>query len=665
MRRLSQGERCAHSSPTANRANKIATDVEGIFRVSGSAKRIKDLQEIFDSPERYGKGLDWTGYTVHDAANVFRRYLNQLPEPIVPLEFYDRFREPLKTYQRESQSNAQAPESGQLDYPQAVAAYQQLIRELPPLNRQLLLYILDLLAVFASKSDLNRMPSPNLSAIFQPCSISHPQHDMAPEEYKLSQDVLVFLIENQDHFLFGMTGTAADEQTLKDVEAGPAPRIPYSNSNSNSKPRRSASSASAGQEGPRKYDGLRRNVSVSSKQSAKTNPGSFTGIGVHRSNTVPTKMSPAAKLSKSEPAPAPAAVVTPAPVATSAESKPVETATPVTETPKPAAETATPGVAYQHSATHGPVPRSRRSVSEKQHLEGLPIDTPPPPVVTPTKERRLTSFFSKSPPPTDRQPNRLKKKRAPENTNDSARSSSASLAADPCPDVAADDGGTTPKPSHTSNPEPTQPEQSQENGLLQADNRRPHGSRTPSTYSHSSVTDQSEAEPADGRKHRRSLFHRSPKRSSEQVGLGVASPPLAAEQSTSSVGTGEKTELPDPSNQLLSLNAEVSTSSKDSSKDSHEHERKSVFGRFKAKVTRDKDRDDREKSKSPTSDARRAMSPDGGDQEKSSSDGPKDAEPVSCPVSPIPEEPITPVAQESPRVPETAAPSSPGTATAS
>ncbi|EFR01945.1 rho-GTPase-activating protein 5 [Nannizzia gypsea CBS 118893] len=73
-----------------------ATDVEGIFRLSGSAKRIKDLQEIFNSPDRFGKGLDWTGYTVHDAANILRRYLNQLPEPIVPLDFYERFREPLR-----------------------------------------------------------------------------------------------------------------------------------------------------------------------------------------------------------------------------------------------------------------------------------------------------------------------------------------------------------------------------------------------------------------------------------------------------------------------------------------------------------------------------------------------------------------------------------------
>ncbi|KEQ62771.1 RhoGAP-domain-containing protein, partial [Aureobasidium melanogenum CBS 110374] len=162
-----------------------ATDVEGIFRLSGSEKRIKELRIAFDSPDRYGKGLDWSGYTVHDAANILRRYFNQLPEPIIPLEFYERFRDPLRNHQ------AQA----------AIRVYQNLITELPPLNRQLLLYILDLLAVFASKSDLNKMTTPNLAAIFQPGLLSHPQHDMAPPEYRLSQDVLIFLIENQDSFL--------------------------------------------------------------------------------------------------------------------------------------------------------------------------------------------------------------------------------------------------------------------------------------------------------------------------------------------------------------------------------------------------------------------------------------------------------------------------------
>ena len=56
-----------------------ATLTEGIFRVSGSSRRITQLQTLFDKPPRYGKDLDWTGYTVHDAASVLRRYLNMLP----------------------------------------------------------------------------------------------------------------------------------------------------------------------------------------------------------------------------------------------------------------------------------------------------------------------------------------------------------------------------------------------------------------------------------------------------------------------------------------------------------------------------------------------------------------------------------------------------------
>lgn len=163
-----------------------ATETEGIFRLSGSAKRIKDLQVIFDEPPKYGKGLDWTGFTVHDAANILRRYLNLLPDPIIPYDWYTAFRQPLKENWPKEKS---------------IPKMQELVASLPAYNRQLLLYILDLLAVFASKAEINRMTSENLSAIFQPGLITHPDHDMIPHEYKLSQEVLVFLIDNQSHFL--------------------------------------------------------------------------------------------------------------------------------------------------------------------------------------------------------------------------------------------------------------------------------------------------------------------------------------------------------------------------------------------------------------------------------------------------------------------------------
>ncbi|KAK3691732.1 GTPase activating protein (GAP) for Rho1p [Vermiconidia calcicola] len=283
-----------------------ATDVEGIFRLAGSEKRIKELKVQFDSPDRYGKGLDWTGYTVHDAANILRRYFNQLPEPIIPLDFYERFREPLRNHQAQAvgELEAQSPSVGNFDGHAAIRKYQSLITELPPLNRQLLLYILDLLAVFASKSDLNKMTTANLSAIFQPGILSHPQHDMAPPEYRLSQDVLIFLIENQDSFLIGMQGTEADPDTVREVQSGSPskqPSTPTTPGRSKTIIGRTSSNASVGAESVRRFGGIRRNVSVSSSKRSKKSDGGPTivagGInspstptgGVHRSNTVPSR----------------------------------------------------------------------------------------------------------------------------------------------------------------------------------------------------------------------------------------------------------------------------------------------------------------------------------------------------------------------------------------
>lgn len=200
-----------------------ATEVRDIFKLNGSAERVKKLQTIFDSPERYGKGIDWTGYTVHDAANVLLHYLNQLPQPIVPLDLYDRFRDPLRSHQAQALGHMEAQDldTGGFDVKKTIRTYHRLITKMPRLNRQLLLYILDLLSVFVSKSDLNRMTSANLAVVFQPGLISHPKHDTSPSECRLSQGVLIFLIENQDNILMRMTGaTVADEKIVKEVQKG-------------------------------------------------------------------------------------------------------------------------------------------------------------------------------------------------------------------------------------------------------------------------------------------------------------------------------------------------------------------------------------------------------------------------------------------------------------
>ncbi|KAL8662741.1 MAG: hypothetical protein Q9202_004433 [Teloschistes flavicans] len=455
-----KGRSSAESVTSLDRSANFAsaTDVEGIFRLSGSEKRIKELQTVFDSPDRYGKGLDWTGYTVHDAANILRRYLNNLPQPIVPLEFYEKFRDPLRSHQAQAVGTGAQEVTGQdtsdFDHAAAIATYQKLITELPSLNRQLLLYILDLLAVFSSKSDLNRMTSANLSAIFQPGLLTHPIHDMEPKEYRLSQDVLIFLIENQDSFLVGMSGTAADEKTVKEVQSGAQTRQPNSPMTPQSGLGRSSSNASAGADSLRKFGGIRRNVSVSSKGSKASNnmpspagstPGSplTVGSGVHRSNTVPSKKSPSIPSRFSRPLGIPDAADSPSapnnylaagsrslspgtPQGTGAEARATSTNSSTTPT------AGTPAGTETAMDSKADVPKGEGHPK----LEGLSLQPPTPAFArtdsgTPTKERKLSSMFSKSSTSDSerkdgRHPNKLKKKR-PDDANPSAQSSTHSL----------------------------------------------------------------------------------------------------------------------------------------------------------------------------------------------------------------------------------------------
>lgn len=406
--------------------------MEGIFRLSGSEKRIKELKLQFDSPDRYGKGLVWDGYTVHDAANVLRRYLNDLPEPVVPLDLYERFRDPLRGHTKQAVGDTEGTQLVEnFDEVEAIAKYQQLIKDLPPLNRQLLLYILDLLAVFAAKAEENRMTAQNLAAIFQPGMLSHPQHAMAPEEYRLNQCVIIFLIENQDHFLIGMQGTGTDEKTKQEIEKGPPTLVtPATPSRKNSGVVRSASNASAGAESVSRDGKIRRNRSTSSRHSVQSNgastPGSPAltpnGGGLGRSNTVPSKKSPHIPSGRFQ----------------SRQNSPTVAMAPGSPSPTGSAAVIAPPTV----AEEGPVAAHQQSPATSQLLTPMAaagsqsagrsqerLLGPPSDVTTPTKDRNLQSLFLRSPIQEGerRQPNKLRKKRLASSTNPSAQSSTASL----------------------------------------------------------------------------------------------------------------------------------------------------------------------------------------------------------------------------------------------
>ncbi|KAI8378999.1 Rho GTPase activation protein [Blakeslea trispora] len=158
---------------------------EGVFRMSGSAKRIGQLQQMFNSSPDYGRQLDWKGYSVHDAASVLRRFLNYLPEPVIVHELYQPFRDVVSSDTTESEK---------------VAQFQGLIEQLPEHHQYLLFYLLDLLSLFSQSMQITKMDSFNLASVFTPGILLNPEHAMIPAQYKSSQKVVQFLIEHQHCF---------------------------------------------------------------------------------------------------------------------------------------------------------------------------------------------------------------------------------------------------------------------------------------------------------------------------------------------------------------------------------------------------------------------------------------------------------------------------------
>ncbi|KZW02902.1 Rho GTPase activation protein [Exidia glandulosa HHB12029] len=279
-----------------------ATEVEGTFRVNGSNKRMRDLQATFETPPRYGKDIDWTQehYTTHDVASVFRRYLTQMPEPVILHELYHEFREALskKPYNQE----------------EVISTYKRLIGRLPRANQYLLLYVLDLLSVFARKSDKNLMTATNLAVIFRPGLISHPSHEMSPEQHALSQEVLEFLIAHQDWFMLDIAAptsnaAAAVAAAGRGEEEGAAVS-PWSEEDElegegwklverePGKVRRRASSVTSGAASLSQPPPDARSVevtgelgSISEKTTASSSPTATGGASVSRSKTLPPRAS--------------------------------------------------------------------------------------------------------------------------------------------------------------------------------------------------------------------------------------------------------------------------------------------------------------------------------------------------------------------------------------
>ncbi|XP_066495465.1 rho GTPase-activating protein 25 [Tiliqua scincoides] len=128
---------------------KHGLDEEGIFRLPGQDNLVKKLRDAFDAGERPSFDQDTD---VHTVASLFKLYLRELPEPVVPWAQYEDFLL-----------------CGQLLTADEMKGYQVLMRQLailPRDNYNLLSYICRFLYEVQQNSSTNKMNVENLATVF-------------------------------------------------------------------------------------------------------------------------------------------------------------------------------------------------------------------------------------------------------------------------------------------------------------------------------------------------------------------------------------------------------------------------------------------------------------------------------------------------------------------
>jgi hypothetical protein len=131
-----------------SRLHTTSLKSQGLFRVSGNKNKIRDYETKFDQ-ENVNVSLS-ENEDEHTVAGLFKLFLRELPEPIIPYELYD-------TVMDAGKEEQQGPKLTKL---------RKLVAALPSVNRDLIFYTCSLLHSQTKYADVNLMKPTNLAIVF-------------------------------------------------------------------------------------------------------------------------------------------------------------------------------------------------------------------------------------------------------------------------------------------------------------------------------------------------------------------------------------------------------------------------------------------------------------------------------------------------------------------
>ncbi|XP_066928959.1 rho GTPase-activating protein 1-like [Clytia hemisphaerica] len=125
-----------------------ALDVEGIFRRSPHANSVKDVSQKYN----HGEQVTFSSDEVHLPAAILKKFLRELPDPLLTFELYDQVMDACSL-----------PEEERLSFTQDM-----MKNSMAEENRIILSYLMHFLQKVVDHSSANRMTSGSLAIVFGP-----------------------------------------------------------------------------------------------------------------------------------------------------------------------------------------------------------------------------------------------------------------------------------------------------------------------------------------------------------------------------------------------------------------------------------------------------------------------------------------------------------------
>ena len=179
---------------------EVGLTEEGLFRMAGSASKVKRLKAAFDANIISSATLSAGGdeyhkdYDVHVIAGALKSYLRELPEPLLTYTLHAEWLEAIKTQERDDM----------------LQKLWTIVQRLPKPNKENLSYFMQFLSLLAQYQSYNKMTPNNIAIVIAPNLIWSPEENkpddlMGTLGRNMSlgshyRQIVEQLVENSDYF---------------------------------------------------------------------------------------------------------------------------------------------------------------------------------------------------------------------------------------------------------------------------------------------------------------------------------------------------------------------------------------------------------------------------------------------------------------------------------